>query len=271
MASTGKKWLLGCGIGCGGFVLIGLILSIVGSMAVMRPMERAVDAQRALTEAYGDRDDYAPPADLTADRVEAFLEVRRGLMAHCEEFRGIAGRFEAMEKLDKGGDEPSPLEVLRSVKGVMGAAFGLAGTMGDLVRERNEALNTHGMGLGEYTWLYVLIYNSWLGHPPNVGFDSSSGRQISGQQQRRITDMMERHAAALTSAGQLELAAQWRDEAASLERRDDGVPFAKSGLPADFAEVVAPYRDALEQTYCAEMSEFELGEIEQKGMSFQSH
>lgn len=271
MAGTGKKWLLGCGIGCGSFILIGIILSVVGTMVLTRPMDQAVEAQKTLTEAYGDRDEYAPPARLAADRIEAFLAVRERLLPHCAEFRAITARFEAMEELDRAGEGPSPIEVLLGVKGVMGAAFGLAGSMGDLVRERNEALYEQGMGLGEYTWIYILSYHSLLGHPPNVGLDSREGGPFRGADLRRLIEMMERHADALESAGERELAGQWRAEAASLQRREDGVPFASGEPPADFAEVAEPYRGALERTWCAELSEFDLGEIEKKGMSYHAH
>lgn len=268
MASTGKKWLLGCGIGCGSIVLIGIILSVVGTMMMTRPMDEAASSQQTLTERFGERDGYVPPARLTADRIEAFLAVREQLLPRCAEFRAITARFEAMDEMESAGDDPSPGEIFRNVKGVMGAAFGLAGSMGGLVRDRNDALYEQGMGLGEYTWIYVLSYHSLLGNPTNVGLDSKEGRPFSSKQRRRIIDMMERHADALETEGELDLAAQWRDEAGNLERRDDGVPFAHGELPADFAEAVAPYRDALERTWCGALAEFELGEIEKDGMSY---
>lgn len=268
MASTGKKWLLGCGIGCGSIVLIGIILSVVGTMMMTRPMDEAASSQQTLTERFGERDDYAPPARLTSDRVEAFLAVREALLPRCAEFKDITARFEAMDELDAGGDEPSPGEIFRNVKGVMGAAFGMAGSMGGLVRDRNEALYEQGMGLGEYTWIYILGYHSMLGNPTNIGLDSTEGRPLSAKQRRRIIDMMQRHADALESEGEVDLAAGWRDEAESLERREDGVPFAHGELPADVAEAIGPYRQTFEETWCGALAEFELGEIEKDGMSY---
>ena len=41
MAGAGKKWLIGCGAGCGGLILLTIVLSVVGSMWMMRPMNEA--------------------------------------------------------------------------------------------------------------------------------------------------------------------------------------------------------------------------------------
>ena len=52
----------------------------------------------------------------------------------------------------------------------MGDVFGMVGNMGEFTQLRNQALLDQDMGLGEYIWIYVLVYNSWLGHPPNQDY-----------------------------------------------------------------------------------------------------
>ena len=50
MAGTGKKWLIGCGAGCAASILLSILLSVGGAFFLVRPMNKAVDAQRELTE-----------------------------------------------------------------------------------------------------------------------------------------------------------------------------------------------------------------------------
>jgi hypothetical protein len=257
LAGTGKKWLIGCGVGCG--------------TLMTRPMNRAVESQKELTSRFGERDAYTPPARLDGSRIEAFLEVRREVMASCEEFKEITDSFRAMDELDQGGDDPSVGEVLGGLKGVMGAAFGMAGAMGDVTHLRNEALARHRMGLGEYTWIYILSYNSMLGISPNTGIDSAEGHGYRGRKLNLITDMMDRHANALDREDEPALAELWRQEAESLRRRDQGVPFADSTVPSDFQEVAAPYRSRLKKHYCPEMADFDLNFIKKKGMSYHAN
>ena len=63
MAGTGRKWLIGCGVGCGAVVLLGILLSVGGSLYMMRPFNKAVEAQKALEVEFGSRDSYIPPAE----------------------------------------------------------------------------------------------------------------------------------------------------------------------------------------------------------------
>ncbi len=271
MAGTGKKWLIGCGVGCGSLILLSMLLSIGGALLLTRPMNRAVESQKELASRFGERDTYTPPATMDNSRIEAFLAVRREVIGSCDEFREITDRFRAMDELDQGGDQPSAGEVLGSLKGVMGAAFGMAGAMGDVTTVRNEALAENRMGLGEYTWIYVMSYNSMLGLSPNTGIDSNGGPGYRGHKLQTIIDLMERHADALDRADEPELAKSWREEAASLRRQDQGIPFADGRVPPDFSEPVAPYCRKLKKFYCAEMAEFDLNRVEKKGLSYHAH
>ena len=84
MAGAGKKWFIGCGIGCG---LMVLILGGVGTCSYfgvkkiqeqVEGMEENADAVRAR---FGDPADFVPELDgaIPADRMEAFLAVRDGM------------------------------------------------------------------------------------------------------------------------------------------------------------------------------------------------
>ena len=83
--STSKRWLQGCGIGCGIVALLLVVAMIGGSLVVMRPFREAVQTRETLDERYGQQADFAPAADgaIPSDRLEAFVAVRTVLMAVC--------------------------------------------------------------------------------------------------------------------------------------------------------------------------------------------
>lgn len=270
MAGSGRKWLIGCGAGCGALVLLFIVIFVGGGLVMLRPMNEAVDAQKALTESFGPRDAFVPPAGgITPDRMEAFLAVRDSLMGHCARFRAIARRFDRMEELDREEDA-STGEALKAVGGLMGSITGMVAELGRFTRVRNEVLLEQGMGLGEYVWIYVLAYHTWLGHPPGTSFEEDADGDLSRQERRVIRRLMTNHAEALRESGLEDEAKVWEDEVVGLERSERAVPFADGGLPEELTASFAPYRDRLEAAYCPETAGFEMNTIRKKGLSIQS-
>lgn len=284
MASTARKWLVGCGLGCGGAIVISIAAPLLFGLVAMRPMNRAVDAQKELTAAMGDRDSYSPPAGVPApERLEAFLAVRRAVLPQCERFTKIAADFARMDELGAASDKPGKGELFRAVTRLSGSVLGIVGDIGQLTEARNQALLDQKMGLGEYTWLYTLIYHSWLEHPvPGVshrrhGEDVEAGKEgqekhVHVRRQRAaLIGMMRRHAGALTAAGQAEQAQRWRDEADRMEQKDADAPFADGGLPPEWAAAFAARGDELRATWCEPMAEYELGEVTKSGLSINAN
>lgn len=272
MAGTGRKWLAGCGIGCAAVVLLGIVASVGGGFLISRPFNRAADVQRELTAAHGAREDFRPgPEVFPRERIEAFLAVRRELMPFCETFTRVTARFEAVEQLDQGQQDVSAGEAVKTVLPVIGSVFGIAGNIGKHVEARNRALLAQGMGLGEYAWFYVLVYNSWLGHTPSQDFDDGdSGGAYATGERRAIAALLANHAEALRAAGRAAEAEAWAAEAEVVMDTQTGVPFGLGGLPAAEAAALEPWRDQLEALYCAATSAFELGAIRKQGLSFHS-
>jgi len=271
VAGSGKKWLVGCGVGCGAVVLLGILLSVGGSLYMMRPFNQAIDVQKELVAEYGPREAYIPgPQGITSDRLEAFLAVRRAVMPMCEEFRKIADSFAAMDELDKGGQEPSKGEMFKAVGNLTGDIFGMVGNMGRFTQLRNQALLDQGMGLGEYIWIYVLVYNSWKGHRPNQDIDGQSERGFSTSERKVILRLVRNHAEALAEAGLTDQALLWEKEAGLMERTETGVPFKDGGLPQEMIRGFLPYEKKLDNLYCEATSSFELNRIQKKGLSIRS-
>jgi hypothetical protein len=268
MAGAGRKWLIGCGAGCGGLILLLIVVTVGGGLVMMRPMGPAVDAQRELDERLGRRDDYRPGADvLSADRVERFLAVREAVMPMCADFNAMAEKFKAMDEMAESEKEPSAGQALRAVGGVTGGIFGLVGKLGHFAQRRNEALVAAEMGLGEYAWLYTVIYNSWLKYPTNTSIDDRAGRPLSGAERSRLREVTRLYGAALQAAGRDAEGAAWLAEAARMAEDDRGVPFADGLLPPEARAVLAPYESRLQALYCAATGDLEMSEIEKKGLS----
>jgi hypothetical protein len=272
VAGTGKKWLIGCGLGCGIPLLLSIVLAVGGSIVIMKPFNRAIDAQQELVTAHGQREDFAPDAaGLRPERLEKFIAVRRALMALCADLSDIGRSMRRMENLEKDGEEPSKAEAFHAVGDVMGAVFGLAGKIGRFAEVRNEALMAQDMGLGEYIWIYTLAYHSWLGYPPNTSFDPKENQQLDPADQRLLLDFARRYGTALAAADRIAEAEAWAAEADRLERTAaGGAPWAGGELPAALAADLAPYRTELEELYCPAAASFEFSRLRKRGMSITS-
>nr|MBC8424530.1 hypothetical protein [bacterium] len=189
--ASGTSWLKGCGIGCGLLVILAIVGSIGGGLALMKPFKDAADKREVLDETYGAQEDYRPPLDgvVARDRMEVFLAVRTELMEHCAGFEGVFEQFRRMDELEE--EEASGGTMFREVLKTVGKAFGLAGKLGRLAGARNESLAEHGMGLGEYSYIYAVSYYAWLEvkvedmDGGNVEVDDSSPRV-----RRALRDML---------------------------------------------------------------------------------
>jgi hypothetical protein len=271
MAGNTRKWLLGCGLGCGGLIVLAIGGPIVLGLFMMPPLDRAIDAQKELAAALGAPGDYQPPAGpVAADRLEAFLAVRRAVMPNCAAFEEFARDMGRMDDLGSQSDRPAGGELFRAITSVTGSVLGLVGDIGKLNEVRNRALLEQRMGLGEYTWIYTLAYHSWLGHPIPDRADADDGGGDGARVERlraTVLGLMRRHADALDAAGAKAPASLWREEADRMERAAAEIPFGPGGLPADYAAAFTARGDELRATWCAAMAEYELGEVRRKGLT----
>ena len=272
--ASGKSWLKGCALGCGLIVVLSIVGTIGGGMALLKPFRTAIDSREALEETYGTQGDYRPPADgiPAVDRVETFLDVRAVMMEHCGGFSEIFAQFRRMDRLEdegaSGGEKFK--EVIRTVK----SAFSMPAKLGKLANARNEALAEYGMGLGEYTYISALTYYAWLEvkefefDDENVDMEDSSPRvrrELRGMLRHQLEDLQ---ASADPDRGPL------ADELeAELARLDDdrGLYPWEDNLPARIAEALSPYRGRLETTFCPDTAPFALSVHEQRGGGLSIH
>ena len=169
-SDTTKKWLIGCGIGCGAIILILIILGLGGYFFFRNIVAGFRDSEAimsTLTERFGRIEDFCPDPDgaIKAERIEVFLSVRDSFAPVREE---VKASFESLKQEKAEGEidlkKPNILKMVR-------LGVGVIPQIAELLKGRNQALIDKGMGMGEYYYIYVVAYYSWLKKPPEDGPD----------------------------------------------------------------------------------------------------
>lgn len=174
-----KAYKQGCWWGCGLMTLV--LVAVVGTgtwYAVKMTTDfRAVkDSEQELWSEVKADSSYVgdlehPPQP---ERVAAFLAVQRGLHERRLGLERAVTDFEAAGGVKKGG----PLGFFKGMR----AASELAPVYAGFWEKRNELLLAQHMGPREYSFLYRLLYDTWLGHDP---LDGSLAPTMDGKRSRR--------------------------------------------------------------------------------------
>ena len=160
MAGAGKKWFIGCGIGCGLVVLVMVGVGTVGYFGVKRFADRAgrIEATFETMDAeYGHPSEFVPGIDgrIPAGRMEVFLAVRDDMQEVQQE---VSGLFRTLDGTDEAG-------VIAKAK----AGMKFIPSLLIFIEERNRIMLDNGMGVGEYQYIYSLAYYGLLGKDPSDG------------------------------------------------------------------------------------------------------
>jgi hypothetical protein len=178
------------------------------------------------------------------------------------------------------GEDLETRELWTDLGSVAKGLFRFATTANQYAVVRNEALLAHELGLGEYTWIYVVTYYSWLqNHPVELMPDDPHPRILRGRVRGDLIGMMQRHVAELEAAlagqpsdphsleGSLDT---WRSELTALKRSDDRLPF-QDGAPPCLASSMEPFRQELQDTFCAASGELDIAGTEKSGLRYEHH
>lgn len=272
MSSKTSPWLIGCGIGCAGLLLVAVVVGAGGFFFVRETMsgfETAVETRAELERKFGAADAFTPwPAGpIPAPRMDAFLKVREATQPARER---IAAAFEALPTRPGEAEELEAMpffQRMRAALSIAGTGIGLGKTIGLLFETRNQALLEAEMGMGEYTLIYVLAYYSWLKHPPDDGPVKESGRirvdtsQFDSRVRRRILAMFANWSSQPVPESWAEALEK---EIQSLKKDRGRVPF-QDGLPEALAQSLEPYKDRLEAAYSQAANQFELALNRKRG------
>ena len=280
MGSSAKNWLLGCGLSCLAVVVLVVGLTIgfgVWMRGKVLGFEQAIDQQERLEQRFGPDEAFVPWPDgaVPPERMESFLAVREATAAPrvkiAEFFTMLPENSEEQQQLD----DSSFLEKLGFLMRLGSAGVGMAENSAEFLRSRNAALEREGLGMGEYTYIYVTSYYAALGHSPADDQDSRRepdlqerlGRWQTPEARSTFLAQLRGLRESLGDAGE---AAAWAAAlSAEIEALDSDAQRApwQDGLPEAIRASIEPYRDRLDATYVPATNPFELAHGEKRGMS----
>ncbi len=283
-SSTASKWLIGCGIGCGVVILL-LVFAGVGGYFFVKNIVSGFEETAAiaddLTERYGAIKDFCPypGGAIGPERVEAFLSVRNSMEAVKETLESSINILSDEERASQFKEESSP-GVLTKIK----TGFGIIPLIADFYTRRNQALLDAEMGLGEYYFIYVVSYYSWLGKSPGDGLEYNladgdednrgvywkrghsenlEDRQddVLKQLRRQILPMLKNQFAKLTRVDVSPIRDPWREmleaEIEAMEADRFRLPW-QDGLPEVLEASLKPFRGRLEVSYSKVLNALEM-------------
>lgn len=282
MGNDASKWLMGCGIGCAALILILVVFGLGSYLLVKDTVEDFGEMGRTVSEVnetFGAPRSFVPEPSgkLAQERIEAFLQVRDATSPVREEIaESIKTVMTSIDTMEDG--RGSLFGILR----IIGTGAGALPKIAAFHRVRAQALLDAEMGLGEYGYLYVLSYYSWMKKSPGDGppftvvnrdqddDDSESEEEVRAQRSQRVQREVRRLFISILENGgekcsqpDTVVADEWCEAVqAELEalRNDSGrIPW-QEGLPGTLEQSLVPYRGELDASYSELTNPLELME-----------
>ena len=273
MASP-KQWFRGCGLGCGGLILLVLLALLATTLVFNVGGSRVIRIREQVESTLGSAEELRLPANgrISADRMERLLAIRRAQAFECAEFTKSAAAFDAMDNFDE--DNPAADEPNTEIFGLMGRALGgmfkVTTRLNAYLVRRNQLLLEHEMSLAEYSYLHTMIYYSWLGHEPQpflLEDDADRARIYWDRVSGEVREAMHRHVLDPEAAQNPDIDL-WRAELQLLDANEERQPFAE-GLPPGLLSSFEPYRQELEALWCPATDELDHSITEREGPGFE--
>lgn len=259
MSETTKQWVHGCAIGCGALAIFSIFLLVGFTVSMRGAFVDAHHDRDVLQQQFGTTEDYTPAADgcVAPDRLSVFLDVREALTEVHARVVSVDAEMGEFEKLTENGEPPMRV-ALPAVARLTKSMLGLPKVFGEIEKGRNKALVEAGMGLGEYTYIYVMAYHDEIVDPKgNVYLFGASA--ANSRVREDLRGMIERQLGAVQAddAQDETWVATLTGELAALGADPDRVPWS-DGLPALMAACFDSHRGKLNETYSAAAAEFDL-------------
>lgn len=267
-----KNW--GCfkqaAVGCGCLVVLAVAIPVVLAVMILLPLNRAVENRTGLEERFGTQETFVPPASgvPAPERIEAFLEVRRALVPACGDFWNAEQAVAKMEAFD-GQEEVSKIAVMKQAMSTTKTMMGMGPLIGHFYEVRNQALVDEDMGLGEYTYIYILAYNDEIVNPSAklelFGPDATNlrVRQALASMLRNQLELLRRE------GGPTDVTDAVAAEVEAMEHDPKRIPW-QDGLPPEIDDSLLPYRAELDRLFCASTPPLELMINEKRGLAIES-
>jgi hypothetical protein len=280
MAGSGKKWLIGCAIAFVIGILIVAALIYGGIQLGRRAVERIEEVEAAggaLNDRFGDANSYVPDADgrIRPERLEAFLNARAATAPFRQEMESTLSTLDDSDSSEGGsggflGKGRAGLKLVPQVFGFYG--------------ERADACLQAEIGLGEYTYIYVVAYYGFLHKQvaAGPGFDlvtSGDGGNNRGRGRDDFAVREARREMILSTSRELFLdllqnqldasrllprpgPEPWEAELQLEIEKLQGDPYRlpwNDGLPEQLANSIEPYRERLESSWSEMCNALEVG------------
>jgi len=265
-------------------ILLAVILGLGGYFFVKNIVDGFEETEAIaenLKERYGEIKDFTPDPEgaIRPERLEAFLSVRNSMEPVKETLESSIHILSEEERESERKEEPSP-GVLAKIK----TGFGIIPMIAEFYTRRNQGLLDAKMGLGEYYYIYVVSYYSWLAKSPGDGLEynlrdddeqdrgvywrRSRGEDLEDrldsvlkQLNRQTLSMLQNQFAKLTGIDVSPIEDPWREAlAAEIEAMETDrfrLPW-QDGLPDVLEASLRPYRGRLEISYSKVLNTLEL-------------
>jgi len=243
----GKSWLKGCAFGCGALLLVPVVIVAVVSVRTLAPLRSAKSDLTQLDSRLGP---YTPAPDgaIPAERVEAFIGVRRSLGETCARFESMETRMNRVDALEDRA-EHSGEEVADATGGLAGVAVGITPLIGTFFEQRNEALAAAGMSLEEYAYIYAAAFRDRLLDDAVRHHWFFEGGSLSPEAQGALRETLQRQRDGWTGSSTDDGLERLDAEIAAMVKDPRRVSW-QDGLPVAVEESLALYRDDLDAVFC---------------------
>lgn len=267
-----KKW--GCfkqsAAGCGCLVVAAIALPLLMAAMIMVPMNRAVATRTELETVYGNQEDFTPPASgvPASERIEAFLEVRRALAPTCNDFWKAERSVAKLEAFDDQ-EEVSKITVLSQAMSTSKTMMGMGSSIAHFFETRNQALFDAGMGLGEYTYIYVLAYGNEILNPTDE-LELFGPEVANARIRKALRAMLQNQLELLQQEGGPEAAIASVSAEVEALAHDTNRILWQDGLPPAITDALVPYREELDTQFCGSTPPFELMINEKRSLAIET-
>jgi uncharacterized protein YhaN len=271
-----RKFLIGCGVVLGLFLLAGIVGSwfLVHELKQEIPNLKQVDSQqKELRERFGRIDEFVPPLQSGVDeeRLSLYISVREAVPIRGS---GFVDQIAEVADREKRMKEAKGLNKIREAYRTAKEGMGVARVAMDAMALRDSVLLARGMGPGEYLYYTVLGPIIALDfHPPacepRIDDELDSAEMTKLQEAPRSLMAVFRKQLANGRRELRGLQTRSEEEEAWLLALDDELEQGRigdtsasfvEGLPPATVERLAPYRERLEASLprCREAWSLEL-------------
>jgi hypothetical protein len=270
MEEKSRGCLKQAALGCGGLLVVAVAVPVVLTVMILPPMNRAIEARADFEALHGPQDAFVPPASgvPSPDRIEAFLSVRQALAPACTDFWSAERSVAKLEAFDDQ-ENISKIDVMKQAMSTSKTMMGMGPAIGHFFENRNRALVDAGMGLGEYTYIYVVAYNDRI-LEPETELQLFGPQVANGRVREALASMLKNQLEALRREGaQEELTRAVAAEVEALENDPDRIAW-QDGIPLEIESSLLPYRDRLDTAFCGSTAPFELLINEKRFLAIES-